>query len=215
MSDATSRTTVKSKTRLPWICGLLGKIFLGILGWRVDGEIPADVPKAVFIASPHTSNWDGVIMVAIAWRLRVRLSFLAKKELLGPGVGWLMRWFGAVPVDRSKNMNTVQAAVHLFEERDGMYLAVPPSGTRAKRDHWKSGFYHIARGAEVPLLCGFLDFKRKVGGIGPVLTLTGDIPAGPGARVLRADRGQVSRQGHDHPHARGRRGDPERRLTTV
>lgn len=178
MSDTPApKTRLKSKTRLPWICGALGKIFLKLFGWRVEGEIPADVPKAVFIASPHTSNWDGVIMVAIAWRLRVRLSFLAKKELLGPGVGWLMRWFGAVPVDRSKSGNTVQSAVDLFDEREGMYLAVPPSGTRSKRDHWKSGFYHIARGADVPLLCGFLDFERKVGGIGPVLTLTGDIPA--------------------------------------
>lgn len=178
MSDTPVKTPLlKSKTRLPWICGFLGKIFLKLFGWRVEGDIPADVPKAIFIASPHTSNWDGVIMVAIAWRLRVRLSFLAKKELLGPGVGWLMRWFGAVPVNRSKSSNTVQSAVDLFAEREGMYLAVPPSGTRSKRDHWKSGFYHIARGADVPLLCGFLDFKRKVGGIGPVLTLTGDIPA--------------------------------------
>ncbi|MGK0361030.1 MAG: 1-acyl-sn-glycerol-3-phosphate acyltransferase [Bradymonadia bacterium] len=178
MSDTPStQPLIKSKTHLPWICGFLGKVFLKLFGWRVEGDMPVDVPKAVFIAAPHTSNWDGVIMVAIAWRLRVRFSFLAKKELLGPGAGWLMRWFGAVPVDRSKNSNTVQSAVDLFTDREGMFLAVPPSGTRSKRDHWKSGFYHIARGAQVPLICGFIDFKRKVGGIGPVLTLTGDIPA--------------------------------------
>lgn len=166
-----------AKTRLPWICRPIARAFLWMLGWRVEGEIPADVPKAVFIASPHTSNWDGVIMVAIAWALRVRLSFLAKKELLGPGVGWLMRWFGAVPVDRSKKNNIVQGAIDLFNGCESMYLAVPPAGTRSKRDHWKSGFYHMAHGAQVPVLCGFLDFKRKVGGVGPTVHLTGDIPA--------------------------------------
>jgi 1-acyl-sn-glycerol-3-phosphate acyltransferase len=166
-----------AKTRLPWICRPIARLFLWVLGWRVEGDIPEDVPKAIFIASPHTSNWDGVIMVAVAWRLRVRLSFLAKKELLGPGVGWLMRWFGAVPVDRSKKNNIVQGAIDLFNNAEGMYLAVPPAGTRSKRDHWKSGFYHIAHGAKVPVLCGFLDFKRKVGGVGPTVHLTGDIPA--------------------------------------
>lgn len=163
------------KTRLPWLCKPIGYAFLRLFGWRIEGHIPGTVPKAVFIASPHTSNWDGVVMVAIAWALRVRLSFLVKKETFLFGFGWLIRFFGGIAVDRSKSTNMVQRAVELFDSTSGMYLAVPPAGTRAKRDHWKSGFYHIARGAKVPVLCGFIDFKRRVGGVGPTVELTGDL----------------------------------------
>lgn len=155
---------------------LIGKSVLFVLRFKAVGEWPKS-PKAVFIAAPHTSNWDLVYMLACAWTLRVQLSWMGKKTLFKGPRGWFMRKLGGVPVDRSKASNTVDQMAQIFKECDGMYLAIPPSGTRSKRDFWKSGFYHIARGADVPVICGHLDFSTRQGGIGPVITLTGDAKA--------------------------------------
>ncbi|MFN3199569.1 MAG: lysophospholipid acyltransferase family protein [Bradymonadia bacterium] len=172
MSKTTSTVTKDGRT-LSRFHRFLGRLVCRMMGWTVIGGLP-EPKRAIFIASPHTSNWDGFIMLAVSWALGVRLSWMAKHTLLKwPFRGFLMS-LGAVPVDRSKNTDTVGLVAQQMQASDGMYLAIAPSGSRSKREHWKSGFYHMALAAGVPVICGFLDYKRKRGGCGPVIYLTGD-----------------------------------------
>ena len=152
----------------------LGRVLARLLGWKAIGEFPS-VPKAIFIASPHTSLWDGIIMVTIAWTMGVRLSWITKKETLRFPFKRFVTFFGAVPVDRSKRSDTVAQIAQQFKDRDGMYLAVAPAGTRKRRDHWRSGFYHMAIQAKVPFICGFLDYRTREGGIRAIDHPTGDV----------------------------------------
>ena len=155
---------------------LLGRVLCWWMGWKPVGDYPT-VPKALFLASPHTSLWDGIIMVSIAWAMGVRLSWITKKETVRFPLRRFMTFFGAVPVDRTKRSDTVAQVAEQFKERRGMYLAIAPAGTRKKRDYWKSGFYHMARQANVPIICGYLDYARKEGGIRDIVVLTGDVAA--------------------------------------
>lgn len=154
----------------------VGRLYLRLNGWRVEGELPA-VAKAIVIAAPHTSNWDLPFMLAVSWVLGVRPSWLGKRELFGRPLGWLMRRLGGLPVDRGVRANVVQQVVRRFAEAERLFLVVPPSGTRSRAEHWKSGFYFMAREARVPIVCGYLDYRRKVGGIGGMLHPTGDVAA--------------------------------------
>ena len=160
----------------------LGKLYLWCFGWRVEGRLPADM-KAVAIAAPHTSNWDLPFTLAVSYVLGAKPSWLGKRELFRWPLGWLMTRLGGVPVDRGARANLVHQIVDRFAAVDRLFLVIPPSGTRSRATHWKSGFYHIARGAGVPLICTFLDYRRRVGGIGPVLEPSGDIAAD--MRVIR------------------------------
>ena len=140
--------------------------------------------KGVAIAAPHTSNWDMPLMLAVSFQLGVRPSWLGKRELFRRPFGGFMRWLGGLPVDRGTRGNLVAQVVDQFAEVDRLFLVIPPSATRRRATHWKSGFYHVARGAGVPILCTFLDYRRKVGGVGPVFVPTGDIAAD--MEVIRA-----------------------------
>jgi 1-acyl-sn-glycerol-3-phosphate acyltransferase len=154
----------------------VGTLWLRLFGWRVEGRLP-DAPKSVVIAAPHTSNWDMPFMLAVAFVLGVRPAWLGKKELFVGPLGMLFRRLGGVPVDRSRRANLVQQVADRFAEVDRLFLVVPPSGTRSRALHWKSGFYQIALAAHVPIVCAFLDYRRRVGGIGPVIEATGDVGA--------------------------------------
>ena len=168
--------TVRSSRRAGWFLRGIGRLYLRLIGWRVEGRFP-DVSKAVVIAAPHTSNWDMPLMLAIAYGVGVRPAWLGKRELFRGPFGWVMRWLGGLPVDRAVRQNLVQQAVDGFALADQLHLVIPPSGTRSGATHWKSGFYHIASGAGVPIVCAFLDYRRKVGGIGPVLAPSGNVAA--------------------------------------
>jgi len=133
--------------------------------------------KAVAIAAPHTSNWDLPFTLAVAYVLGVKPCWLGKRELFRWPLGWLLTRLGGVPVARGGRTNLVHQIVERFAAVDRLFLVIPPSGTRSRATHWKSGFYHIARGARVPLICTFLDYRRRVGGIGPVLEPSGDVAA--------------------------------------
>jgi 1-acyl-sn-glycerol-3-phosphate acyltransferase len=152
----------------------LGRLWLWWFGWRLEGELPP-LDKAVIIAAPHTSNWDLPFMLAAAYVLRINPAWLGKRELFRWPFGWLMRWLGGIPVDRGARGNVVAQAVARFAAAERLHLVVPPSGTRSRATHWKSGFYQIARGAHAPILCTFLDYRRRVGGIGPTIMPTGDV----------------------------------------
>jgi len=158
------------KTIIRWISIFL----LKISGWRTEGAIP-DIPKFVMIAAPHTSNWDFPIMMFIAFKLKGKLYWMGKDVLFRKSLKSFFRWLGGIPINRSRSNNVVGQMVDKFVEMDRLILTIPPSGTRKKVKQWKSGFYHIAAGANVPVVLGFLDFKRKTGGIGPVVNITGDM----------------------------------------
>jgi 1-acyl-sn-glycerol-3-phosphate acyltransferase len=153
---------------------LLGRFLAWLIRWKPMGDFP-DVPKAVFLASPHTSLWDGPIMVIIAWAMGVRLSFITKKESFTFPFKRFVTFFGGIGVDRSKSNDTVAQIAEQFRQRDGMYLAVAPAGTRAKKPSWRSGFYHMAVQAGVPVICGYLDYRRREGGIRAIVHLSGDM----------------------------------------
>jgi 1-acyl-sn-glycerol-3-phosphate acyltransferase len=156
---------------------MLAKLFLRVAGWRLEGTIPADLQRAVVIAFPHTTNWDLPYMLAVSWALGIRVSWLGKQELFRRPFGGLMRWLGGVPVDRSRRSNLVEQAAERLRTTDRLFLVIPPSGTRSRARHWKSGFYHVARSARVPVVCAFLDYERKAGGVGPILIPSADLGA--------------------------------------
>ncbi len=161
-----------SSSRLAY---LVGRLYLKVAGWDVKGELPAG-GRGVLIAAPHTSNWDLPYMLAVAWVFRLKLNWLGKHTLFEKPVrGAFMRWLGGIGVDRRAPHGVVGQAAQRLIDSDGMYLAVAPAGTRAGGKHWKSGFYHIAHQAQVPIVCGFLDFGKKLGGVGPSFVPTGDI----------------------------------------
>jgi 1-acyl-sn-glycerol-3-phosphate acyltransferase len=152
----------------------VGALFLRIFGWQVEGALAPGV-NAVVIAAPHTSNWDMPFMLAVAYVLGIHPSWLGKRELFRWPFHGLMRWLGGIPVVRSGRHNMVEQVAQKFGTTQGLYVVIPPSATRRRASHWKSGFYHIARAAHVPIVCAFLDYKRKVAGIGPSLVPSGDV----------------------------------------
>ena len=154
----------------------IGKTVLFFGRWTAKGTIP-EGPRGVFIAAPHTSNWDLIYMLACAWALRVRLSWVGKDTLFKGPMGPFLRAMGGIPIIRDKKLGTVGSLAATFNDGNNIYLSIPPSGTRSKRDHWKSGFYWVAQQADVPIICGYLDYKTRSGGIGPVIHTTGDIKA--------------------------------------
>jgi 1-acyl-sn-glycerol-3-phosphate acyltransferase len=166
---------------------VVGQGWLKAFGWDLVGELP-DVKQAVLIAAPHTSNWDLPFGLAAAWGLGMSTSWIGKHTLFKFPQGVVMRALGGVPVDRRQHANQVQAAVDLFKEHERMFLMVAPEGTRSRTDRWKTGFYWIAHGANVPIICAFLDYKKKRGGIGPVIYPSGDIDSDmPNIRQFYSD----------------------------
>ncbi len=136
-----------------------------IAGWRTTGEVP-DIPKAVFVAAYHTSNWDGFWLIVYKLALRVKLRFLAKHTLFWWPLSTLLRGLGALPIDRSKNMSIVRQMVEAFEKEQHLFLALAPEGTRKFKPYWKSGFYQIALAANVPIVLAYMDYAKKEMGIG-------------------------------------------------
>ena len=142
-----------------------------VLGWKPVGEYPK-APKSVLVIAPHTSNWDFVILLALAPVFGVKASWIAKASLFRPPLGWFMRKWGGMPVHRGQKADLVAQLSEQFESRDQLMLGIPVEGTRARAEYWKSGFYHIAKAANVPLVCVSVDYKKKEAGFGPTIELT-------------------------------------------
>jgi len=152
----------------------LAILYLKMIGWRREGSLP-DIPKYVIIVAPHTSNWDFPIGLAFALDLKLKGYWLGKDSLFRWPFHGFVRWLGGIPIDRSRSSDVVAQIVKLFNERAKLTMVVAPEGTRKKVAYWKSGFYHIARGAGVPVVLAFIDYLRRAGGIGPVFKPTGNI----------------------------------------
>lgn len=155
---------------------LIGNTWLKAFGWHVKGGVP-DVRKAVVVAAPHTSNWDFPFTLAVAFALDVEVSWLGKHTLFEGVHGPFFKWLGGIAVDRRSRHNLVSQVIDVLKSHDDLMIIVPPEGTRSRTARWKTGFYYIATGADVPIILGFLDFEKKCGGLGHVFRPTGDIAA--------------------------------------
>jgi 1-acyl-sn-glycerol-3-phosphate acyltransferase len=163
-------------------------------GWRFEGPLP-DAPKYVALAFPHTSNWDGLLLLAMARSAGLSMSWMIKSDWFRGPMGPILRSSGAIAVDRSKSHNVVEQMVAEFGRHDRLVLVVPPEGTRSRSEHWRSGFYHIALGAGVPVVPGYLDYGRKRCGLGEPIELTGDAVAD--MDHIRAFYARVEPTGHN------------------
>jgi len=148
--------------------------FIRLTGWKPEGRRPS-ARRYVVIAAPHPSNWDLAYLLAFAVIFDVKLRFMAKHQLFRGPMGTVMRALGGVPVRRDRSNDLVEQMAALLRDADEMALTIPAEGTRSYVPHWKSGFYHIARRAEVPIVLSYLDYARKRGGFGPEVIPTGDV----------------------------------------
>jgi 1-acyl-sn-glycerol-3-phosphate acyltransferase len=160
------------RTLMRWISLFVFRI----RGWRIEGRFPA-VAKYVLIAAPHTSNWDFPITLCMTFALKGKIYWLGKDTLFRWPFGVMFKWLGGIPVDRSKSNNMVAQMIQRFSADENLVVTIPPAGTRSNVMKWKTGFYYIALGAKVPVVLGFLNYRTKVGGIGPVYHPSGDIHA--------------------------------------
>ncbi len=152
--------------------------FLKLTGWQVKGALPPGAEKSVLIAAPHTSNWDLPYTLMVAFALRLTPYWMGKAQIFRFPFRGLMMWLGGLPVDRSQANNLVAASVTALGEANGpLQLIVPPEGTRGKTRFWKTGFYYIAVGAQVPIVMAYMDYEKKISGLGPVFQPTGNIDA--------------------------------------
>ena len=151
-----------------------GRSWLWLFGWEVRGDASA-FRRYVVIAAPHTSNWDFPFMLATAYVMGVRVSWLGKHTLFVPPWGWLLRGLGGIPVDRRAPQSLVTQMAERFKASDALVLGVAPEGTRGKVPFWKSGFYHIAAESGVPIGLGYLDYGRKLCGLGMFVTPGGNL----------------------------------------
>ena len=152
--------------------------FLRLNGWKIEGSLPPGVAKSVLIAAPHTSNWDLPYTLMVAFALRLNIYWMGKTQLFRPPFRGLMMWLGGIPVQRESANNLVAASVAAMQAADGpVQLIVPPEGTRNRARYWKTGFYYIALGAKVPIVLAYMDYRKKISGLGPVFEPSGDIDA--------------------------------------
>ena len=168
------RTTIFST---PLITPLLRIISIGILkliGWKARGEVLVH-QRCVLIGAPHTSNWDFPLMLLVVLKLRLRVFWMGKHTLFPFPFGWLMKWLGGIPINRTASHNVVNEIVRQYRENDELVVLIPPEGTRKKVNQWKTGFYHIANMAQVPILLGYVDAANKEAGIADFFTPTGDL----------------------------------------
>ncbi len=152
---------------------ILGRVAMRVLRWRLDGRMP-DLPKFIIIVAPHTSNWDFPVGIAAKMALRLQVTFLGKHSLFRFPLGIVMRALGGMPVDRSASNDLVSGMVAEFARRDRLVLCIAPEGTRRKVERWKTGFYHIARGANVPIVPVALDWGNRAVRIGEPVQASGD-----------------------------------------
>lgn len=146
----------------------LGRLGLRLLRWRFVGEFP-EPSRLVIVVAPHTSNWDFVTGIAVVFATGLHAHWLVKDTWFRWPFGHLARWLGGIPVDRSRSNALVEQTSQAFAEHERLWLAVTPEGTRKKVARWKSGFWHIARDAGVPIALCYFDYRKRETGFGPLL----------------------------------------------
>jgi 1-acyl-sn-glycerol-3-phosphate acyltransferase len=147
-----------------------------LFGWQVQGALP-NVPKMVIIGAPHTSNWDFPLAMTFIFYLGVRFNWMAKKEFFVAPFARIWHWLGGVPIDRQAGGGVVGQMVEAIQERAKIVLAIAPEGTRSKVARWRTGFYHIAHNANIPIVPVLADYGRKILTITEPFVPTGDVEA--------------------------------------
>lgn len=158
----------------------LSRIVFWIAGWKLKAAWPKDLKKAVLIAIPHTSNWDLLYARAAFYLMEIPVRFTIKKEVMVGPLGWFIKSLGGIAIDRKRisggrKQTYTEAMTNMLKESDELVIMVTPEGTRSYAPKWKSGFYHVALGAGVPVVIGYLDYKKKEAGIGPVIQPNGNM----------------------------------------
>jgi 1-acyl-sn-glycerol-3-phosphate acyltransferase len=154
----------------------LARTLTRLMGWKVEiAQQPPD--KCVIIGAHHTSNWDFFAALALKFSSNLKINFLMKDSLFYGPLGWMANHLGGIPVNRGMRTNLVDQITELFKRSPVLRIAISPEGTRKQTTHWKTGFYYIALGAKVPIVMGYVDYLRKIVGLGPELLPSGDIHA--------------------------------------
>jgi 1-acyl-sn-glycerol-3-phosphate acyltransferase len=154
----------------------LARWIVGLCGWRLACEFP-DVPRAVLIAAPHSSWWDGVWGMLIKIAIGADVSFMAKRELFIGPLGWLLRKLGGIPIERSATHGVVEQMVERLRSAPQLWIGIAPEGTRKRVTRWKSGFWHIAHAASVPIVLVYFHYPERTIGIGPLFVTSDDMNA--------------------------------------
>jgi 1-acyl-sn-glycerol-3-phosphate acyltransferase len=159
---------------------LLSRFVFWITGWTMKKDWPEGVKSAVLIAIPHTSNWDLLYARAAFFLMDIPVKYTIKKEVMFGPLGWLLKGLGGIAIDRKRipggrKQTYTEAMTQMLKNSDDLVIMVTPEGTRKAVKRWKTGFYHIALGAGVPVVVGYLDYKKKEAGIGPVIYPNGDV----------------------------------------
>ena len=170
------QTTIFNTAVLSGLFHYLARLVMRLLGWRVQGSLP-DLPKFVLIGAPHTSNWDFVLFLGVIFTLRANVRFMGKMELFRWPTAAFFRYCGGVPVERSKSTGLVDQMVEACNKSDKFILTIAPEGTRHHVQEWKRGFYHIAKGAGIPIVMAIVDGKHKTVHIGQVFHPTENMEA--------------------------------------
>lgn len=167
-----SQKEIHPSTGSPARCGFIahwvGRLTLFLLGWKVNAEVPK-FNKLIILGVPHTSGMDLVLLLATAYSLRIKVNWLGKNTLFIPVFGDVLKFFGGIPVIRDKKLDNVDNLVKKIKTMENLSLVIAPEGTRSYTEYWKSGFYHIASKAGIPVVMGYLDYAKKESGLGPTL----------------------------------------------
>ena len=179
----------------------LVRVLLRITGWRLTGEVPR---AGILVGAPHTSKWDWLVMLAIAWGNGVSPHVLIASDYFEGVRGWALRRTGGIPLDRSDPGDTIRAVLAMAEkEGDSFQLAIAPEGTRSKGDYWKPGFYRMSGQTGLPIILGFVDGPTKTLGMGPALTPSGDVKADMDqVRAFYADKQGIRPENRTEPRLR-------------
>lgn len=160
---------------------LLSKFIFWFFGWKLDDSLKADFRRCVMIAAPHTSNWDFIFARAAFYLMDIPIRYTVKQEWMRFPFNLIFGPLGAIPIDRSpkspgaERPSMVEAMTDLFKQHKDLVVMVTPEGTRSLRTKWKTGFYHVAANAGVPIALGYLDFKNKIAGVGKLVHPSGDM----------------------------------------
>jgi 1-acyl-sn-glycerol-3-phosphate acyltransferase len=164
---------------------IIFRLIFFLKGWKLDDALLKEnnITRCVMLAAPHTSNWDGVFLIAAFLKMGAPIRFTLKKEWLIFPLNYLIGPLGAIGIDRSPKdgssdrISMVDAMTNLYKEEKEMFMVIALEGSRSPRDEWKTGFYHVAMNAKVPIVCGYLDYKNKIAGVGKLIQPSGDIEA--------------------------------------
>jgi len=160
---------------------LFSKAVFKLSGWTLDDHLKADFTQCVMLAIPHTSNWDFIYARCAFALMGIPVRFTVKKEWMRFPFSLIFGSLGGIAIDRSpkkegeERISMVEAMTNLFNGQKELVIMITPEGTRSKREKWKTGFYHVATGAKVPIALGYLDYKTKTAGVGKVITPSGDM----------------------------------------